>query len=54
MDEIFGNYKYVENGVTITNTLTWNTYNDLYSSTFPAIMSNSFRPLFKDLFNQHA
>lgn len=49
MDEIFGNYKYVENGITTTNTLTWNSYNDLYSSTFPAIMSNSFRPLFKDL-----
>ncbi len=49
IDKILGNYKYVENGIIITNTLTWNTYNDLYSTTFPAIISNCFRPLFKDL-----
>ena len=48
-DKIFGNYKYVENGVIITNTLTWNTYNDLYSNTFPVIMSNAEKPLFKQL-----
>lgn len=48
-DTILGNYKYVENGVVITNTLTWNTYNDLYSNTFPVIMSNVEKPLFKEL-----
>lgn len=48
-DKILGNYKYVENGITITNTLTWNTYNDLYSATFPAILGNDVKPLFKDL-----
>ena len=48
-DEIFGNYQYVENGNVITNTLTWNTSDDLYSTTFPAIMSNCFKPLFKEL-----
>ncbi len=48
-DKILGNYKYLENGNVITNTLTWNTSNDLYSTTFPAIMSNCFKPLFKEL-----
>lgn len=48
-DTILGNYKYVENGVIITNTLTWNTYNDLYSNTFPVILSNVEKPLFKEL-----
>ena len=49
IDKILGNYKYVENGIVITNTLTWNTNNDLYSSTFPVIMSNVEKPLFKEL-----
>ena len=48
-DKVLGNYKYVENGVIITNTLNWNTYNDLYSSTFPAIIGNDVKPQFKDL-----
>ncbi len=48
-DKIFGNYIYVENGVIITNTLTWNTHDNLYSNTFPIIIANCFRPLFKEL-----
>ena len=48
-DAILGNYKYIENGIIFTNTLTWNSYNDLYSNTFPVIMSNPEKPLFKEL-----
>ena len=47
-DKILGNYKYVENGVVITNTLNYNS-NDLYSNNHPVIMSNMVGPLFKDL-----
>jgi hypothetical protein len=48
-DKILGNYKYVDNGVVITNTLTWNTTDDLYSTTFPAIIGNDVKPLFRKL-----
>lgn len=49
-DKILGNYKYVENGVIVTNTLTWNTFNDLHSATFPAIIASVRKTPFKDLY----
>ena len=47
-DKILGNYKYVINGVEITNTLNYNS-NDVYSNNFPAILSNVAKSPFKDL-----
>ena len=48
-DKILGNYKYVLNGVLVINTIGWNTATDMYSTSFPAIIGNDVRPLFKDL-----
>ena len=49
-DSIFGNYKYVQNGVIITNTLGQNNTDDLYNnSVFPKISTNDKSPSFKDL-----
>ena len=49
-DSIFGNYKYVQNGVVITNTLGQNSTDDLYNyNLFPKISSYCRKPLFKDL-----
>ena len=49
MDHIFGNYKYVENGVEVTNTLNRTNYNSTIFGQSPIILSNCFAPLFKDL-----
>lgn len=48
IDKIIGNYKYVENGIQITNTLTNNVY-DMNSPNFPNMLTNCFAPYFKDL-----
>lgn len=48
IDKIIGNYKFVENGILISNTLNNNTY-DLNSVNFPNMLSNCFAPYFKDL-----
>jgi hypothetical protein len=48
-DEIFGNYKYVENGVVITDTFGRTNYNDMYSANFPVMYTNSDKPLFNNL-----
>ena len=47
-DTILGNYKYVLNGVVISNTLNYNS-TDLYSNNHPVIMANIGKPPFKDL-----
>ena len=47
-DDILGNYKYVVNGVEITNTLNYNS-NDIYSNNYPVILSNIGKLPFKDL-----
>ena len=47
-DLLLGNYKYVVNGVEVTNTLNYNS-NDIYSNSHPVIISSVEKSPYKDL-----